>query len=98
MSKSEQKAKKGTWVEIERVLLEPGERAPNLPEDTRQCPYVLLVSGFLQNDAAIGDEARIRSVIGHQHTGTLRVISPSYGHSFGEIVPELLTIGSRERT
>ncbi len=91
------KAKKGTWVEIERVLLKPEERAPNLPEDTRLCPYVLLVSGFLQNDAEIGDEVTIRSIIGHEHAGILRVISPCYGHSFGAIVPELLTIGTQDR-
>ena len=95
MSKS---TKKGTWVEIERVLLTPEERAPNLPEDTGKCPYVLLVSGFLEDDAAIGDEVKIRSIIGHEHTGTLRVINPSYDHSFGAIVPELLTIGTQERT
>ena len=52
-------AKKGTWVEIERVLLKPEERAPNLPEDTRKCPYVLRVSGFLQDDASVGDEVTI---------------------------------------
>lgn len=40
---------KGTWVEIERVLLDPEQRAPNLPEDTRSCPYVLRISGFLQS-------------------------------------------------
>ena len=47
------KIAKGTWVEIERVLLKPEERAPNLPEDTRTCPYVLRISGFLQEDAEV---------------------------------------------
>jgi hypothetical protein len=37
----------GTWVEIEQVILTPDQRAPSLPEDTRQVPYVLRVSGFL---------------------------------------------------
>lgn len=91
-------ARKGTWVEIVRVLLKPGERAPNLPDDTRDCPYVLLVSGFLQHDAELGDEVTVRSLIGHEHRGVLRVINPSYSHSFGAVVPELLTIGSQERT
>ena len=91
-------AKKGTWVEIERVLLKPEERAPNLPEDTRKCPYVLRVSGFLQNDAEIGADVTILSIIGHEHSGVLMTISPSYNHSFGAIVPELLTIGIQERS
>ena len=88
---------KGTWVEIERVLLKPEERAPNLPEDTRKCPYVLRVSGFLLEDAEIGAEAKIRSLIGHEHEGVLRIVNPSYSHSFGTTIPELLTIGTQER-
>jgi len=91
-------AKKGTWVEIDRVLLKPEERAPNLPEDTRKCPYVLRVSGFLQDDASVGDEVKIHSLIGHEHSGVLVTISPCYNHSFGAIVPELLTIGIQERS
>jgi 2-amino-4-ketopentanoate thiolase alpha subunit len=91
------KIAKGTWVEIERVLLKPEERAPNLPEDTRACPYVLRVSGFLQQEAELGAEVTIRSLIGHEHGGVLKVVNPSYGHSFGTTVPELLTIGTGER-
>ena len=30
---------KGTWVEIESVVLKPEERAPGLPEDTAATPY-----------------------------------------------------------
>jgi len=94
--KAMSKIAKGTWVEIERVLLQPEERAPNLPEDTRKCPYVLRISGFLQEDAELGAEAKINSIIGHEHGGRLRVVNPSYGHSFGTTVPELLTIGTGE--
>ncbi len=83
----------GTWVEIERRVLEPGERAPNLPEDTRQLPYVLRVSGFLLEDAAIGAEARVRTLIGRELRGSLKTVNPSYEHSFGATVPELLEIG-----
>lgn len=92
------KIAKGTWVEIERVLLKPEERAPNLPEDTRKCPYVLRISGFLQGDAEIGADVTIRSLIGHEHAGLLRVVNPSYGHSFGATVPELLTIGLGDKS
>ena len=44
----------GTWVEIERVLLRPEERAANLPEDTAKTPYLLRLSGFLVNPVEIG--------------------------------------------
>ena len=33
----------------------------------------------------------------HEHTGILKVVNPSYSHSFGATVPELLTIGTEER-
>ena len=88
---------KGTWVEIERVLLQPEQRAANLPEDTARTPYLLRLSGFLQADAELGQEVSIRSLIGREHRGILRLVSPSYAHSFGETVPELLMIGKEAR-
>ena len=86
------KVTKGTWVQIEQVLLTPAERAPSLPEDTRQVPYVLRVSGFLLEDAELDQEARIRTLIGRELSGALKTVNPSYTHSFGETVPELLEI------
>lgn len=86
----------GTWVEIERVLLRPEDRAPGLPAETARVPYVLRVSGFLVEPAEVGGPARIRSLIGSEYEGTLRVVNPSYTHSFGETVPELLDIGRED--
>jgi 2-amino-4-ketopentanoate thiolase alpha subunit len=87
---------RGTWVQIEQVLLAPAERAPTLPEDTRQVPYVLRVSGFLLEDAELDQEARVRTLIGRELSGALRTVNPSYTHSFGETVPELLEIAINE--
>ena len=87
---------KGTWVEIESIVLKPEERAPGLPEDTAATPYVLRLSGFLTEEAEVGNEAIVRSLIGRTHRGVLREVNPSYGHSFGATVPELLQIGLRE--
>lgn len=84
----------GAWVEIEQVVLTPEQRAPTLPEDTKQTPYLLRVSGFLLETAELGQTVRIRTIIGRELTGKLRVINPSYSHSFGTVVPELLTIGT----
>ncbi len=91
-----EKIKKGTWVEIEQIVLKPEERAPTLPEDTRKVPYVLHVSGFLLEDTMPGQEARIKTVIGRELQGKVLVVNPSYTHSFGDTVPELLTIGLEE--
>ena len=87
---------KGTWVEIESIVLKPEERAPGLPEDTAATPYVLRLSGFLTEKAEVGQEVSVTSLIGRTHRGVLREVNPSYGHSFGATVPELLHIGLRE--
>ncbi|MCL4808219.1 MAG: hypothetical protein KJ062_10575 [Thermoanaerobaculia bacterium] len=87
---------KGTWVEIESIVLKPEERAPGLPEDTAATPYVLRLSGFLEEDAEVGEEVSVKSLIGRTHRGVLRVVNPGYDHSFGTTVPELLHIGLRE--
>lgn len=86
----------GTWVEIEQVILTPEQRAPTLPEDTKSVPYVMRVSGFLVEPAVPGGPARIKSLIGREIAGTLRQVNPSYSHSFGATVAELLTIGREE--
>ncbi len=85
--------KAGSWVEIEKVLMTPEQRAPQVPDDTRSTPYIMKVSGFLCADAAIGDEVKIKTLIDREICGTLKVIHPHYEHSFGETVEELLKIG-----
>ncbi len=87
----------GTWVELERNVLEVGERAPGLPIDTAAVPLVLRVSGFLLEPAEVGAPARVRTLIGREQEGCLRVVNPSYSHSFGDTVAELLTIGREEQ-
>lgn len=84
---------KGTWVQIELVVLEPAERAPTLPADTREVPYVMRVSGFLLDDAVVGGLVRVRTLIGRELSGSLTIVNPSYEHGFGDTVQELLDIG-----
>ncbi len=86
--------KKGTWVEIEDTVLNPEQRSPAIPEDTRATPLVMRVSGFLQADAALGDSVTVKTIIGRTLSGRLRLVEPSYSHSFGTVVPEILTIGT----
>jgi hypothetical protein len=87
---------KGTWVEIESIVLKPEERAPGLPEDTASTPYVLRLSGFLEEEAEVGQPVSVRSLIGRTHRGVLRLVNPGYDHSFGAPVPELLHVGLRK--
>ncbi len=44
------KAKKGDWVKIHSIVLQPEERAPQVPEDTKKVPLETWVKGFLLDD------------------------------------------------
>jgi hypothetical protein len=88
---------RGTWVEIHRVVLRPGERAPQIPEDTKAIPLEMRVRGFLAEPAALGDEAEIVTPAGRRLRGTLAEVNPAYAHGFGPPIPELSTIGQEVR-
>ena len=88
------KIAKGTWVEIEQVVLTPEERVQTLPEETRSVPYLLRVSGFLQQEAELGQDVQVKTIIGRILNGKLKTVNPGYRHSFGETIPELLPIGT----
>jgi hypothetical protein len=88
------KIAKGIWVEIEQVVLPPEQRVQTLPEETRGVPYLLRVSGFLQQASEIGQDAQVKTIIGRILTGKLKLVNPGYLHSFGETIPELLRIGT----
>ena len=87
------KARKGDWVIIHNTVLTTEERAPQVPEDTRSVPLESWVKGFLEKEATIGEEVKITTITGRIASGKLVEINPSYKHSFGEFVPELLQIG-----
>lgn len=84
--------KKGEWVLLRSVVLEPGERAPQVPKDTAKVPLTQWVKGWLLEDAEINDWARARTRTGRQVEGILQEAAPRYEHSFGEFIPELLTV------
>lgn len=87
-------APKGAWAEVQSTILTPAQRAAGLPADTAATPLVQWVDGFLEHPARVGEEATIRSIIGRTHTGVVSRINPSYTHSFGDTVDEILTIGT----
>jgi len=92
-----QPIKKGAWVEIWQVILDKGERAPQVPEDTQQVPLEMKVKGFLLQDSTIGAQAKIVSPIGRKFTGKLIEVNPEYTHNFGFPIPELMGIGKEIR-
>ncbi len=91
------KVPKGSWVQIHQIVLNPEERAPQVPDDTKQVPLELRVNGFLDQDAEIGKEVTITTLIGRKLTGYLRKENPRYEYDFGQPIPALLTIGQELR-
>ena len=89
--------KKGEWVRIHRIILEPSERAPQVPDDTKKVPLEMWVKGYLDEDAGIGDEVTVTTVTGRKETGRLLEVNPYYEHDFGKFVPELLAIDRQVR-
>lgn len=91
-------AKKGDWVRIHNIVLQPNMRAGHLPDDTKKCPLEMWVKGFLVNEEAIiNDEVVIETYIGRRIKGTLVEVNPSYQHTFGDYIPELSYIGKQLR-
>jgi len=84
--------KKGDWVLIHSTILTKDKRAPQVPADTKEVPLEMWVKGYLQKDAEIGDTVQVKTAIGRLETGKLIEINPTYRHSFGEFVPEILEI------
>jgi hypothetical protein len=92
-----ERAAAGVWVEIERVVLPAGARAPQVPADTQAVPLELRAKGFLLRDARLGDEVEVETAAGRRLRGTLREINPAYTHGFGPPLPELLAAGHEAR-
>ena len=81
------------WVEVERVLLTPSERAAGLPDDTAAQPLLVWVKGFAQSEVALGEEVAIETMTGRRITGRLSAVLPGYFHTFGQPIPELVHVG-----
>lgn len=91
-------AKRGDWVRIHNTVLEVGQRATNIPEDTQNVPLEMWVKGFLLDESAnIGDNVKVETYIGRTVEGRLLEVNPYYKHDFGKCVPELLYIGRQAR-
>lgn len=83
----------GQWVEVERVLLEPADRAEHLPDDTAAQPLRVWVRGFARAAADLGDECEIETATGRVITGVLTAVNPGYSHTFGTPPPGIASIG-----
>ena len=80
---------KGQWVQVHNMILEPSERAAQVPDDTKAVPLEMWVKGYLTADAELGGECTVVTPTGREVTGRLEEIEPGYIHAFGGYVPEL---------
>ncbi len=91
------KANIGDWVQIHQIVLQPEQRAQNLPDDTKKVSLELWVKGFAITEATIGDDITIKTMSGRIVSGKLAEINPKYIHDFGDCVPELNKIDAQLR-
>lgn len=87
----------GSWVEIQQVVLQAGERAPHVPSDTAKVDFVARIRGFLVASAPIGDNVVVRTLVGREVAGMLSAVNPRNPADFGDPVPELLQLGMQAR-
>ncbi|NLY36027.1 MAG: 2-amino-4-ketopentanoate thiolase [Tissierellia bacterium] len=88
---------KNTWVRINDVLLQPEERADNIPEDTKAVPMEFWTKGYLLEDANMGDPVKVRTKAGRVVEGNLVEVNPQHQLDYGKLVPELLRVGEDAR-
>lgn len=84
--------KKGSWVQIKKVILKPNERAENIPLNTKKVPLLMWVKGYLLSNAEIGDTVEVKTITGRTESGELIIEKPSYLHTYGEYIPEIQEI------
>ncbi len=87
------KIEAGQWVEIRRVVLPPGQRAPQVPPETQAVPLEMRVRGFLTAAAEIGQEVWIETLTGRRVNGILVDPQPAYNHTFGPMPAALAGVG-----
>ena len=84
-------------VIVHSIVLTPEERAPQVPDDTKEVPLETWVKGFIQEEASIGDLVEVKTITGRRVTGNLVEVNPYYTHNYGKCIPELYQIGIQAR-
>ncbi|MDL2212159.1 2-amino-4-ketopentanoate thiolase [Erysipelotrichaceae bacterium OttesenSCG-928-M19] len=87
--------KKGTFVRIEKTILEAEERTSKIPDDTKAVPFKMWTKGILQNDCKMNEEATIITMANRKDTGKLVEVDPMYELNYGEFLPEMIEIDLR---
>lgn len=89
--------KKGTWVEVEEIVLTPQDRATNIPDETKKTPLKCWIRGKCLSDSELGNEVQVETNVGRIARGTIVDIEPGYYHTYGKYVEEISNIGKQAR-
>lgn len=89
--------KKGSWVEVEKIVLEPWERSSAIPEETRSTPLKVWIRGNCLSDCNLGEDTEVETLAGRILKGMVVEEKPGYKHGFGEYVEEISFIGKQAR-
>ena len=84
--------KKGTYVRLEKTILEPAERTSKIPDDTKAVPFKMWTKGVLQEDCELNGQATIITMAGRKEVGKLVEESPMYNLNYGQFIPEIIEI------
>ncbi|MBU3159665.1 2-amino-4-ketopentanoate thiolase [Clostridium frigoris] len=89
--------KKGTWVEVEEIVLTPKDRAVNIPDETKKTPLKCWIRGNCISDCELGNEVEVETNVGRIAKGIVVQIEPGYYHTYGKYVEEISNIGKQAR-
>lgn len=89
--------KKGTFVEIETLVLDCPDRSPAIPEDTKKTQLKMWVRGLVNSDCEMGDEVEVTTAIERTIKGKVVESEPGYSHDFGRYVSEIDYIGKQAK-
>jgi hypothetical protein len=84
--------KKGSFVRIEKIILQADERTSKIPKDTKATPFKMWTKGFLQEDCVMNEKATIKTKANRIDSGKLVEVNPMYELNYGEYLPEMTEI------
>lgn len=88
---------KGTWVEVEEIVLTPENRAQNIPEETKITPLKAWIRGYCLENCELGDTVEVKTNVGRSVKGTVVDVEPGYYHTYGKYVKEISHVGQQAR-
>ena len=87
--------KKGSYIRIEKTILEADQRTSKIPDDTKAVPFKMWTKGILQHDCEMNGEATILTMSNRTDTGKLVEVNPMYELNYGDFLEEMTEIDVR---